>query len=67
MTNTDPRDRPEIEVTERMISAGLDALVGYDPAWDNDKDVVARIFTAMLAAAETPKASGEGSGNCARC
>lgn len=36
----------EIEVTPEMIEAGVSILFEYDPDFDNERDVVARIYRA---------------------
>lgn len=38
----------DIEITSKMIEAALPALWDYDPDFANERDVVARIFRAML-------------------
>lgn len=40
-------DRPAIEISNRMIEAGLMVLASYDPGWSNDRQLVVEIFKAM--------------------
>ena len=42
-----PRDYQEIEVTEDMVSAGMDYLMGLDPERDPIDLVATRIYRAM--------------------
>jgi hypothetical protein len=39
-------------VTPEMVEAGICALMGHDPGWD-DRETVIRIFRAMVEAQET--------------
>jgi len=41
-------DRPKIEITDEMIEAGSEALMGLDPDYDGRAFVVRRVFCAML-------------------
>ncbi len=57
MVDTDPRDRPEIEVTDDMIEAGVDALSGFYPSAGCDgcyvRDAVAAVLASALGKRET--------------
>lgn len=64
MVDTDPRDRPdEIEVTEEMIEAGVDALTNGlgAPSWpcDSYRDVAVAVFCAMLRAIAVERVARE--------
>ena len=48
MASLPPRDRPDIEITEEMVEAGLAALFPSEvAAWEVPADVVSRVFSAM--------------------
>jgi hypothetical protein len=40
----------QIEITEEMIKAGIDALLDFDRRYESDEDAVRRIFIAMNSA-----------------
>ena len=41
-------DISEIEVTPKMIEAGVMSLLDYDPDFSNEEDTAVEIFKAML-------------------
>jgi hypothetical protein len=58
-----PNDKiPEIEITQEMIDAGENAanLIGYKWGWDSDREIVCRVYRAMVLA---KNARGEPTGD----
>jgi hypothetical protein len=49
-TATETEGHGEIEITEEMIKAGIDALLDFDRRYESDEDAVQRIFIAMISA-----------------
>lgn len=44
------KDKPEIEITPKMIEAGVDELWGFDREYDDPREVAVKIFLAMTRA-----------------
>lgn len=46
----DARDPKAPEITPAMVEAGIALLFDYDPAFSNERDIVAEIYRAMTRA-----------------